>query len=130
MKDFKDTDRGLCWIHIKDVYTFLNLGANPHEQRVGQNIKLDLSLHIRYNQTSDKLKNTTDYSVIIERVQSFIESLGDVNLLEFLAEEIVAMIEKEFTGVFGVRLVIQKAYVPLSHFTGSVAIEVAKSFER
>jgi len=52
----------LCWIHIRDVYTFLYLGANPHEQKVGQNLKIDLSVQVPYRNTQDSLENVVDYS--------------------------------------------------------------------
>lgn len=118
----------LCWIHIRDVYSFLNLGANPHERKVGQNIKLDLSLQIPYRGTKDKLSNTTDYSQIIKRIQLFIEEHDKVNLLECLAEEILDLIGKEFRGVFAAKLVLQKGFVPLPHFTGSIAIEALRVY--
>lgn len=118
----------LCWIHIKDVFTFLYLGANPHEQKVGQNIRIDLSVQIPYQRTLDQLSKTVDYSGIIERVQAFIASLGKVNLLEYLAEQVMDLIGREFPGVLAARLCIYKAFVPLTHFTGSVAIEVLRQY--
>lgn len=118
----------LCWIHIRDVYTFLYLGANPHEQKVGQNLKIDLSVQVPYRGTHDSLENVVDYSKIIERVQTYIQSLGRVSLLEYLAEQLLDLIESEFIGVRAARIVLYKAFVPLSHFTGSVAIEVERQF--
>lgn len=117
-----------CWIHIRDVYTFLYLGANPHEQKVGQNLKVDLSVQVPYRNTQDNLENVVDYSKIIERVQTSIEKMGRVNLLEYLAEQVLDLIQQEFTGVRAARLTLYKAFVPLSHFTGSVAIEVERTF--
>lgn len=121
-------DSDFCWIHIRDVYTFLYLGANPHEQKVGQNLKVDLSVQVPYRNTEDNLENVIDYSKIIERVQSSIENLGRVNLLEYLAEQVLDVIQREFKGVRAARLTLYKAFVPLSHFTGSVAIEVERTF--
>lgn len=124
------TDNGhdLCWIHIKDVYTFLYLGANPDEQRVGQNVRISLSVRIPYRGTGDILARTTDYGRLIERVQEFIEGLAEVNLLEFLAEQVLDLIGAEFPTVHCARLTIQKGFVPLPHFTGSVAIEAERNF--
>lgn len=118
----------LCWIHIRDVYTFLYLGANPHEQKVGQNLKIDLSVQVPYRNTNDSLENVVDYSKIIERVQAYIQGLGRVSLLEYLAEQLLDLIGSEFTGVKAARIVLYKAFVPLTHFTGSVAIEVERQF--
>lgn len=118
----------LCWIHIKDVYTFLYLGANPHEQKVGQNIRIDLSVQIPYRATEDALAHTVDYGKVIERIQNFIENLGRINLLEYLAEQIMDVISREFPEIHAARLTLHKAFVPISHFTGTVAIEVARTF--
>ena len=104
-------NREFCWIHIRDVYTFLYLGANPHEQKVGQNLKVDLSVKVPYCGTSDNLENVVDYSKIIDRVQSYIEGLGRVSLLEYLAEQVLNLIQKEFPGVHSARLVLYKAFV-------------------
>ena len=123
-----DPTPDLCWIHIKDVYTFLYLGANPHERRVGQNVRIDLSVQIPYRGTTDNLARTTDYGKLIERVQEFIEGLQEVNLLEFLAEQVLDLIAAEFPSVRYARLVIHKGFVPLPHFTGSVAIETERNF--
>jgi dihydroneopterin aldolase len=117
-----------CWIHIRDVYTFLYLGANPHEQKVGQNLKVDLSVQVPYRNTNDDLENVVDYSIIIERVQNSIESFGKISLLEYLAERVLDLIHAEFPGVRAARLTLHKAFVPLSHFTGTVAIEVERQF--
>lgn len=95
---------------------------------MGQNLKVDLSVQVPYRQTQDNLENVVDYSKIIERVQSSIEGLGRVNLLEYLAEQVLDVIQSEFKGVRTARLTLYKAFVPLSHFTGSVAIEVERSF--
>ena len=119
-----------CWIHIKDVYTFLHLGANAHEQKVGQNLKIDLSVQIPYRDTRDDLQNTVDYGVIIKRVQSHIEQMGKVALLEFLAESVLDLIGNEYRQVVSARLILQKGFVPLNHFTGTVAIEAHRTYER
>ncbi len=80
-------------------------------------------IHIR-----DSLENVVDYSLIIERIQDYIQGLGRVSLLEFLAERLLDLIETEFKGVKAARIVLYKAFVPISHFTGSVAIEVERNF--
>lgn len=118
----------LAWIHIQDVSLFLYLGANPHEVRVGQNIRMDLSVRIPYRGTGDRLERTVDYGILVERIQSFIEGIGKVRLLEYLAEQLLDLIEHEFPEIGAARLTLRKAFVPITHFTGSVAIEVAREF--
>jgi dihydroneopterin aldolase len=122
------SDEELCWIHIRDVYTFLYLGANPHEQKVGQNIRVDLSIQIPYRNTQDLLSNTVDYGVIVERIQQFIEHTGKANLLEYLAEKVLDVIGLEYPGVKTAKLTLHKAYAPIPHFTGSVSIEAQRHY--
>lgn len=119
----------LCWIHIKDVYSFLNLGANPHERKVGQNIRFDLSVQMPYRGTRDQLSNTIDYSQLIQRLQEYIVGLEPVNLLEHLAENILDLIGQEFSDIHAAKLIVYKAFVPLAHFSGSVAIEATRTYE-
>lgn len=124
----KTSAQKFCWIHIRDVHMFLKLGANPNERRIGQNIKLDLSLQIPYRNTRDKLKNTIDYSIVIQELQDLIKNLKTVNLLEFLGEEILNFIGDRFPKIKAARLTIQKGYAPLANFTGSIAIQVERDF--
>lgn len=124
----KPASNDLCWIHIKDVSAFLRLGANADEQRVGQNIKLDLSLQIPYRGTNDKLQNTMDYGLVIVRVQQAIESSKPINLLETLAENLLDLIGQEFNEIFAARIVVQKGFVPIPHFSGTVAIEAERRY--
>jgi 7,8-dihydroneopterin aldolase/epimerase/oxygenase len=117
-----------CWIHVRGMSAFLYLGANPHEQKVGQNIKLDLSISIPYTNTNDDLSKTLDYGILVKEIQLYLESLGPINLLEFLAEQILDNIGFKYPGVAEAKIVITKGYVPLTHFTGSVSIEARRNF--
>jgi FolB domain-containing protein len=117
-----------CWIHVKGMSAFLYLGANPHEQKVGQNIKINLSISIPYLNTHDDLEKTIDYGNVISDIQTFISSLESINLLEFLAEKILDRIGTIHKGVAQACITITKGYVPLTHFTGSVSIEAQRTY--
>jgi 7,8-dihydroneopterin aldolase/epimerase/oxygenase len=117
-----------CWIHVRGMSAFLYLGANPHEQKVGQNIKLDLSISIPYTNTNDDLCKTLDYGILVKDIHLYLESLGPVNLLEFLAEQILDNIGIKYPGVAEAKIIITKGYVPLTHFTGSVSIEARRDY--
>ena len=129
VSETKTRQTNLCWIHIKDVYTFLHLGANPHEQRIGQNIRFDLSVQIPFLETNDALAKTTDYGTLIKRVQEFMKDLEKVDLLEYLSELILNLIGNEFPGVHAAKLTIHKGFVPLPNFTGSVSIQCERQYK-
>ncbi|KAB8029679.1 dihydroneopterin aldolase [Fluviispira multicolorata] len=117
-----------CWIHITDLRVFLYLGANQYEEKIGQNLRLDLSLKIQLNDTDDKLENTVDYSYVCEYITEKIKELNKIKLLEYLAEHLLNSIGNKFPKIAAARISIEKGYVPLHNFTGKIKIEAEKEF--
>lgn len=124
----KITQNNFCWIHLNNIKTFIYLGANEHEEKIGQNITLNLSLKLRYTNTDDELLNTVDYGKVCEFILHKIQASKKIKLLEYLAEQLINEIESNFSGIYAVKLSIEKGYVPLKNFTGNVVIEVQKDF--
>lgn len=113
----------LTWIHLEKLKFFLFLGATKAEQMIGQNITLHLSLCIPYKNTNDKLENTLDYGKVYECVSEKISSLKRVQLLEYLVEQIFNEIHIKFPQIYSAKIIIEKGYVPLKNFSGTVRIE-------
>lgn len=116
------------WIHMQDLHFFLYLGVHEAEQSIGQNIIIHLSLKIPYENTRDKIENTVDYGSVYAYLEQKIKELNKTQLLEYLAEQILNGIGLDFPGIFAAKIVIQKGYLPLKNFTGTVKFEVEKSF--
>ncbi len=116
----------LAWIHLENLKYFLFLGATSEEQSIGQNITINLSLCISYTNTNDELKNTVDYGAVFNVLSRKIEKLKNVQLLEFLAEQLILEIETQFSNIYKIRIMIQKGYVPLQNYSGTSRIEVEK----
>jgi dihydroneopterin aldolase len=127
-KNLNQNKDNYCWIHMKNLRTFLHLGINPFEQTIGQNINIDLSLKINFTNTQDQLSHTTDYGAVWHFLQERIQALGNVKLLEYLAEQLLLDIGKQFKKVLSVKITIEKDYVPLKNFTGHVKIEARQDF--
>jgi dihydroneopterin aldolase len=127
-KHQKSHEHDDCWIHIRDVYTFIHLGAHPSEQKIGHNLKFDLSIKIDYRNTNDNLENVVDYSELITHIQQCFKSFKKVTLIEYLAEQILDSIEKNFPGLKAARLCLHKNFLPMSNFTGTVTIEAQREF--
>lgn len=118
----------LCWIHLNNIKTFIYLGANEFEEKIGQNITLNLSLKLKYTNTNDRLENTIDYGLVCEFVLKKIQEFSKIKLLEFLAEQLLNAIKSNFPGIHAAKISIEKGYVPLKNFTGKVVIEANKEF--
>lgn len=119
-----------CWIHVSEIKSFLYLGANEHEEKIGQNITLNLSIKIKYNNTNDKLENTVDYGAVCEYITHKIKTLEKVKLLEFLAEQLLNSIGETYKEIYAAKISIEKGYVPLNNFTGKVKIEAEKEYNK
>ena len=117
-----------CWIHITEIKTFLYLGANEYEEKIGQNITINLSIKIKYHGTHDKLENTVDYGSVCEHIIYKIKLLERVKLLEFLAEQLLNSIGEKFKNIAAAKISIEKGYVPLKDFTGKVKIEAERNY--
>lgn len=117
-----------CWIHLEDLRFFLFLGANPYEKKIGQNIKVDLSIQFKFEHTEDKLENTLDYGLVIEHLKHEIEQLTEINLLEYLCEKLINSLQSRFDKIQAVKISVEKGYVPLQNFPGKVRIEAEKYF--
>jgi dihydroneopterin aldolase len=117
-----------CWIHLQDLRFFLYLGANPHEKKIGQNIKIDLSLKINFENTDAKLENTVDYGSVVEHLENKLSTFKDINLLEYLCEQLLNSIGHKFKNIKAAKIVVQKGFVPLKNYTGTVKIEAEKNY--
>src|SRR4051812_17388084 len=106
-------EQDTCWIHLQDLRFFLFLGANPYEKKIGQNIKIDLSLKIKFTNTEDKLEKTLDYGLVVEHIKNYLCELKEINLLEYLCEQLLSSIGNKFKSLYAAKIVIEKGYVPL-----------------
>lgn len=118
----------LTWVHLENLKFFVFLGATEAEQMIGQNITLNLSLCIPYQNTQDMLPNTIDYGKVYECVVSKINAMQRVQLLEYLTEQILLEIHNKFPTIYRAKIVIEKGYVPLKNFSGTVRMETEKQF--
>lgn len=118
------------WVHMQDLRFFLYLGVHDAEQSIGQNIIIHLSLKIPYENTQDKIENTVDYGSVYAYLEQKIKELNQTQLLEYLAEQILNGIGLHFPRILAAKIVIQKGYLPLKNFTGTVKFEVETHYNR
>jgi len=99
------------------------IGVNDWERTVRQTLVLDLELagDIRAAAAGDALRQTVDYAAVSDRVTQHIEA-SRCQLIETLAEEVAAIVQREF-AVPWLRLRLSKpGAVPAADAVG-VAIE-------
>ena len=119
---------GLAWIHIKKIDAYIRLGVYKEEQSLGHNISVNTSLLVPYKNTEDSLSNTVDYGYFIHELKKFLKTLPPIQLIEYLAEQIIWFIQDKFPKIKGCRLQIAKGFVPVEDFHGSVLFECLELF--
>lgn len=121
-------NNGLCWIQLRGIRVFMHLGVQEAEQTIGHNLTVHLSLQIPFQHTQDCLKNTLDYGEVVQHIRTQCATLGKVHLLEFLCEQLLCSSAVAFPHLYGMKISIEKAYVPIADCTATVSIEAQKFF--
>ncbi len=95
-------------VFINDLVVETIIGIHPWEREIPQRLvlQLEVSVDVAAVAATDDIDLTVDYSHLAERVSVFIRA-GRYRLLETLAEETAAMIQREF-GVGWLRLSVGK----------------------
>lgn len=109
-------------IRICDLEVFYRVGV-PDEERVqAQRLLIDVRMEIDFREAaaSDDLAKTINYFAVTQRLLKFGEG-REWKLIEKLAEDIAAMILKEF-GAVGVRVEVKKFIIPQARYV-SVAVQ-------
>lgn len=117
-----------CWIHMRDMPFFTRVGALPAEKKIGQNLKINLSIQKKYRGTKDDLKNTLDYGNVYLFLERKMKELSEADLLEYVVEQILDNLGAEFEEVYCARIVVEKAYVPIDSFAGKLCIEAERNY--
>lgn len=105
-------------------------GVYPEEQKLGQRFFVDVALELDLQKAaqSDDLHDTIDYSLVYARVKSIMEGKPK-KLLETLAEEIAAVILRDFLLVQRVTVKVIKPDPPIRGYYRSVAVEITRGRE-
>lgn len=84
-------------VFIRDLRVETVVGIFDWERRIKQTVILDLdmSADIRRAAHSDRIEDTLDYKAVAKRVSQFV-SAAQFQLVETLAEQIAALVIKEF----------------------------------
>lgn len=112
-------------IRISGISGFGFHGVYPEERRVGQRFLADLILYTDLSAParSDDVKDATDYSRVIPDVKRVLEG-EPVNLIETLADRVVAEVLKNYPLVESVEVTIFKPEAPVE---AAVAVHIRRN---
>lgn len=82
-------------LQIKALSANTHIGVHAWEQRILQQVLLDIDLHLDLTTCKNELTNTIDYDQLCQRVTVFIES-NAFTLIETMAEQVAQLIKEEF----------------------------------
>lgn len=82
-------------LHISGLSAMTHIGVHAWEQRILQQLLIDIHIPIDLTTCNNQLENTIDYDDLCQRVTAFVESSAFV-LIETVAEEIAQLIKDEF----------------------------------
>lgn len=113
-------------ISIIGIKGFGHHGVLDQERIDGQDFLVDLSLELSLQNLGDDLKNTVDYSKLIELTKFEITS-NPVNLIETLAERIAEKIFRFDQKIEKITVTVHKPGAPVSAQITDISVSISKS---
>ncbi|GGI89584.1 dihydroneopterin aldolase [Legionella impletisoli] len=82
-------------LEINALSITTHIGVHAWEQKILQQVLIDLSFPIDCASVHDELKNTIDYDQVCQRITDFVES-NSFQLIETVAEKVAQLVKNEF----------------------------------
>lgn len=82
-------------LNITALSVATKIGVHAWEQRINQQLLIDISIPSNFEECDDKLENTIDYDVLCHTVTKFVESQS-FHLIESVAQQVANLIKQEF----------------------------------
>jgi dihydroneopterin aldolase len=111
-------------IKLQNIRTFSFHGCLMEEAKIGSDYRVDLEIKtdLRKSSLSDNLKDTVDYVLLNKIVVE--EMAVRSNLLEHVAERIIARIFREIPEISRILLAVSKLNPPIGGDVEAVTIEM------
>ena len=107
-------------LHISALSIMTHVGEHAWEQRILQQLLLDIKIPTDLTKCNNQLENTIDYAKLSQRVTAFVES-NAYTLIETVAETVAQFIKDEFK-VTQVTLTVSKPHAIKNASNVSVTI--------
>ena len=120
--------KNLDKIIMKDMAFFGYHGVLEEERALGQKfiVTIELSLSLKEAGKTDDISKTVSYAEVYDMVKKIVENVKFM-LLEALAENISAMILKDFQIVSEVSVEIKKPEAPVPGIFNYMAVKINRS---
>lgn len=82
-------------LNISALSVSTTIGVYAWEQRIKQQLLIDISLNGDFSNCQDNLNNTLDYAALCEAVTQYVESKS-FQLIETVANEVATLIKDQF----------------------------------
>jgi dihydroneopterin aldolase len=82
-------------LNIKSLSVATKIGVHAWEQRINQQLLIDITIPTDFSSCDDNLANTIDYDALCRTVTEFVES-RTFQLIETVANDIAQLIKQEF----------------------------------
>lgn len=113
-------------IELKNLRFFANHGWHDEEAVLGNEFEVTLTATFPAKERINSIDDTVDYTKIYTLVKTVF--LQREKLLETVAQNIAAAIEKEFTQMGQLQITITKLNPVIASFIGTVGITYTKDF--
>jgi dihydroneopterin aldolase len=119
--------RGRDRIEIRALRVVATHGALPEERERAQPFELDLDLWVDTVAAgaNDRLADTVDYGVVVDRVAGLVRETSFL-LLEALADAVARAVTELDPRVERVAVVVRKLEPPIAEELGSVGVRVVR----
>ena len=85
-------------LKITALSVHTKIGVYDWEQKINQQLLIDISIPADFSSCEDHLSNTLDYDVLCQTVTEYVES-NSFNLIETVAENVAQLIKNQFKVV-------------------------------
>jgi dihydroneopterin aldolase len=82
-------------LNIKGLNVAAKIGVHVWEQRINQQLLIDISIPSDFSNCQDDIANTLDYDSLCKTVTEFVESKS-FQLIESVADSVARLIQQEF----------------------------------
>ncbi|KTC90644.1 dihydroneopterin aldolase [Fluoribacter dumoffii] len=83
-------------LNIKGLNVSTRIGVYAWEQRINQQLLIDISIDADFSSCQEDLAKTLDYEALCRSVTGYVESKS-FQLIETVANEVAELIKKQFT---------------------------------
>lgn len=107
-------------LNIKSLSVSTKIGVYSWEQRINQQLLIDITIPADFSSCEDNLANTIDYAALCQMVTEFVQAQS-FQLIESVANKVADLIQQEFK-VINLTIAVSKPHAVKNAGTIQVVI--------